>query len=133
MPRPSLLFTMVCDLQAKVEVLTERSKNTGVIFDRKAFSSETEFVLWFMSKNPSGEGLAGFVDIILFWAFSISDVGDASQFLIEVTIESFDDHWVMIAAAENVTINFQEVQCLPAHPKKLAVFIEDNGVAQAKS
>jgi len=36
-----------------------------------------------MSKNPSGEGLAGFVDIILFWAFSISDVGDASQFLIE--------------------------------------------------
>jgi hypothetical protein len=79
----TMLFSMVRDLQAKVEVLTERLKNTGVIFDRKAFSSETEFVLWFMSKNPSGEGLAGFVDIILFWAFSISDVGDASQFLIE--------------------------------------------------
>jgi len=79
----TMLFTMVHELQAKVEVLTERSKNTGVIFDRKAFSSETEFVLWFMSKNPSGEGLAGFVDIILFWAFSISNVGDASQFLIK--------------------------------------------------
>jgi len=36
-----------------------------------------------MSKNPSGEGLAGFVDIISFWAFSISDVDDASQFLIK--------------------------------------------------
>ena len=41
----SMLSTMVRDLQAKVEVLMERSKNTGVIFDRKAFLSETEFVL----------------------------------------------------------------------------------------
>jgi len=36
-----------------------------------------------MNKNPSGEGLAGFVDIILFWSFSSSGTGNASQFLIK--------------------------------------------------
>ena len=37
----------------------------------------------------------------------------------------------MVAAAENVTIDLQEVQCVPAHAKKLAVLIEDNCVAKA--
>jgi hypothetical protein len=35
----NMLFSMVCDLQAEVDVLTKRSKNTGVIFDRYAFAS----------------------------------------------------------------------------------------------
>ncbi len=60
----NLLFMMIRDLQAKVDILTEQSMSTGVIFDRRAFSSETEFVIWFLSKNPSGKALAGFVDII---------------------------------------------------------------------
>ncbi len=79
----SMLFTMVRDLQAKVDVLTDWSKGTGVIFNRKAFASESGFLLWFMAKNPSGEGLAGFVDIILFWTFWVSDTGDASQYLVD--------------------------------------------------
>jgi len=37
------LFGLIRDLQAKVEILTERFKNTGVIFQRLAFSSEAEF------------------------------------------------------------------------------------------
>ncbi len=34
------LFGLIQDLQARVDVLTERSKNTGVIFRQVAFSSE---------------------------------------------------------------------------------------------
>ncbi len=41
----NMLFTMVRDLQAKVDILTKGSKSTGVIFDLRAFSLETEFVL----------------------------------------------------------------------------------------
>jgi hypothetical protein len=33
------LFGMIRELQAKVDVLTERSKNTGVIFGQLAFAS----------------------------------------------------------------------------------------------
>ena len=40
-------FGMIRDLQAKVDILTERSKNTGVIFQHLAFSSEAEFALWY--------------------------------------------------------------------------------------
>ena len=50
--------------QPKVDVLTDRSKNTGVIFGELAFASESEFALWMTSVNPSGSGLAGFVDLI---------------------------------------------------------------------
>jgi hypothetical protein len=32
-----------------------------------------------------------------------------------------------------MTINLQEVQCLPANAKKLAVFVEDDGVAEIVS
>ena len=78
----SMRFTMVHDLQAKVDVLTDQSKGTGVIFNRKAFASESKFLLWFMAKNPSGEGFAGFVDIVSFWTYWISDTGDASQYLV---------------------------------------------------
>jgi hypothetical protein len=41
----NLLYLMMHDLQAKVDVLTERSKNTGIIFNRHAFASEAEFTL----------------------------------------------------------------------------------------
>jgi hypothetical protein len=75
----NLLFTMIRDLQVKVDILMERSKSTGVIFDRRAFSSETEFIIWFLSKNPSGKALAGFVDIISIWAYGTADHVDQTQ------------------------------------------------------
>jgi hypothetical protein len=37
------LFGLICDLQAKVDALTKHSKNTGVISQQVAFSSEVEF------------------------------------------------------------------------------------------
>ena len=45
------LFGLICELQAKVDVLTERSKNTGVIFQQVAFFSEAEFNYWYAHLN----------------------------------------------------------------------------------
>jgi hypothetical protein len=42
-PTMNYLFSVVQDLQSKVDVLTKRSKNTGVIFNQQAFSSKSEF------------------------------------------------------------------------------------------
>jgi hypothetical protein len=39
------LFRMIKELQAKVDILTEQSKNTGVIFGQCTFASETEFII----------------------------------------------------------------------------------------
>jgi hypothetical protein len=64
------LFGMLQDLQVKIDVLTERSKNTGMIFGELAFTSESEFALWMTSVNPSGSDLAGFADLISIWVFA---------------------------------------------------------------
>ncbi len=67
------LFGLIRELQAKVDVLTERSKNTGVIFQQVAFSSEAEF------SYSSGSGLAAFVDLVSIWTFaSVDQIGDTS-------------------------------------------------------
>jgi hypothetical protein len=78
------LFGLIRDLQAKVELLTERSKNTGVIFQQVAFSSEAEFSYWYAHANPSGSGLAAFVDLVLIWTFALGDQVDTSQWLNEI-------------------------------------------------
>jgi hypothetical protein len=75
------LFLMVCDLQAKVDLLTKRSKNTGVIFNRHAFASKLEFTVWYMGKNSSGDGLAAFVDVISIWSFGTTDQINSLQWL----------------------------------------------------
>jgi hypothetical protein len=75
---------MICELQAKVDLLTECSKNTGVIFGCHAFAYKAKFPIWFTQAKPSGEGLAGFVDIISIWAFGGSDSGTTSEWLHEV-------------------------------------------------
>ena len=67
------LFGLIRDLQAKVDVLTERSKNTGVIFQQVAFSSEAEFIYWYPHLNPSGSGLTDFVDSVSIWTFASGD------------------------------------------------------------
>ncbi len=64
--------------------LAEHSKSTRVIFDCKAFSSETELVLWFSIKNPSGEGLVAWVDIISIWAFGMPNHIDSTQWFTEL-------------------------------------------------
>ena len=78
------LFGLIRELQAKVDVLTERSKNTGVIFQQVAFSSEAEFSYWYAHLNPSGSGLAAFVDLVSIWTFASVDQIDTSQWLNEI-------------------------------------------------
>jgi hypothetical protein len=79
-----LVFSMICELKAKVEVLTDRSKNTGVIFEGRAFASESEFALWFAKENPSGSGVASFVDIVSLWGFSGVDHQDTTAMLTDL-------------------------------------------------
>jgi hypothetical protein len=75
------LFGMIKELQSKVVVLTEQSKNMGVIFGQLAFASESEFSYWMASLNPSDAGLAGFVDLISLWAFIAGDSVKTSTWL----------------------------------------------------
>jgi hypothetical protein len=77
------LFGMIQELQAKVDVLVERSKNTGVIFGQLAFAFESEFSLWMRAQNPSGSGLADFVDLISIWVFAAGDSVDTLTWLNE--------------------------------------------------
>jgi hypothetical protein len=79
----NMLFSMVCNLQAMVDLLTERSKNTVVIFNHHAFASKMEFTVWYMGKNPSGDGLAAFVDVISIWSFGATNQIDSLQWLHE--------------------------------------------------
>jgi hypothetical protein len=76
-----LVFSMICELKAKVEMLSDCSKNTGVIFQGCAFALESEFALWFAKENPSGVGLASFVDIVPIWGFSGADQQDTAAML----------------------------------------------------
>ncbi len=76
------LFAMVRTLEAKVQVLSDRTKNTGIPFGDITYASETEFNAAYHTANPSGAGPAGFVDIISMWQFSAaSHSGDASNWL----------------------------------------------------
>jgi hypothetical protein len=72
---------MIKELQAKVDISTEQSKNTGMIFGQLAFASELEFSYWMASLNPSGGGLAGFVDLISLWAFPAGDNVETATWL----------------------------------------------------
>ena len=78
------LFGLIQDLQAKVDVLTERSKNTEVIFQQVAFSSEAEFTYWYAPMNALGSGLVAFVDLVSNWTFALGDQVDTSQWLNEI-------------------------------------------------
>jgi hypothetical protein len=75
---------MIRDLQVKIGVLTKRSKNTGVIFDRQAFSSKAKFAIWFIKHDERGEGLAAWMDIISIWAFGTVDHINTTQWLTEI-------------------------------------------------
>jgi hypothetical protein len=79
------LFGLIQDLQeAKVDVLTERSKNMGVIFQQVAFSSEAEFTYWYVLMNALGSGLMVFVDLVSIWTLASGNQVDTSKFLNEI-------------------------------------------------
>jgi hypothetical protein len=75
------LFGLVKSLDAKVQILAERAKNTGVLFHEITYASEKEFCLAYHPLNPSVKGVAGFVDIISIWNFAAIDHGDSASWL----------------------------------------------------
>ena len=64
------MFGLIRSLKGKVQILSDRTKNTGIHFGDLAYASEKEFALANHAANPSGAGIAGFVDFISFWNFS---------------------------------------------------------------
>ena len=71
------LFCLVATLEAKVQILSEQAKNTGVLFHDVVYASEKEFALAYHPANSLGQGSAGFVDIISIWNFATIDHGDS--------------------------------------------------------
>jgi hypothetical protein len=80
------LFGFVRLLEAKVQILSNRTKNTGFQFGDLAFAPETEFVLAYPVANSSGVGTAGFVDFISIWQFSASGQAESSTWLTQERI-----------------------------------------------
>jgi len=64
------LFEMIRKIESKQDIQMDQSKCQGVIFRCLAFASEMEFIRWYAPLNPSGKGLAGFVDLITIWVYS---------------------------------------------------------------
>jgi hypothetical protein len=77
------LFGLVCLLEAKVQILYNCTKNTGVQFGDLIFASENEFALVYCAANPSGAGMAGFVDFILIWQFTALGQANSSTWLMQ--------------------------------------------------
>ena len=76
------MFGLICSFEGKGQIiLSDCTKNTGIHFGDLAYASEKEFALAYHAANPSGAGIAGFVDFISFWNFSAQLAGDTSAFL----------------------------------------------------
>jgi hypothetical protein len=77
----NMLFDLVQELQAKVDLLAKQAKNTGVIFNDVAFNSELEYSVWLAKHNPSRMGFAAMVDFDSIWAFADSELQDSSSWI----------------------------------------------------
>jgi hypothetical protein len=75
----NMLFNLVRELQGKVDLLTERAKHTGIVFNGVAFNSESELSARFALHNPSGAGCAAMVDFRSIWAYAESDTLDLEK------------------------------------------------------
>ncbi len=74
----NMLFNLVREMQAKVDLLLEQAKNLSIIFNDTAFNSESEYSVWLALHNPSGAGCAAMVDFQSIWAFAKSKSQDSS-------------------------------------------------------
>jgi len=77
------MLKMLREIDSRVQVLSDHSRSTGVVFHRLAFASEADFGYWYMANNPRGEGPAAFVDIVSIWAFASSESG-ATEWLVDL-------------------------------------------------
>jgi hypothetical protein len=70
-------------LETRIQTVSERSRSSGVVFQRLAFGSEADFGYWYLSNHPSGEGPAAFVDIVSIWSFASTESG-ATEWLVDL-------------------------------------------------
>ncbi len=80
----SVLFSLVLELQKKIDLLSEQAKNTGVVFNNVTFASETKFSVRLGTHNPAGMGFAAMVDLQLIWIFDKADIQDSSTWIIDM-------------------------------------------------
>lgn len=65
----SYMVSKLHTLAASMGTLESRMHTTGISFGGFNFTSDEEFATWFMSQNPRGFGMAGFVDVVSIWVF----------------------------------------------------------------
>ncbi len=51
---------------------------------------------------------------------------------VEISIDLFDQHWIVIATRKDVLVYLQEVNSFLENNKKLAILVEDDSVAEAE-
>ncbi len=88
------LFGLVRSLEAKVQVLSDRTKNTGVQFGDLTFASESKFGNAYQTANPTGTGPAGFVDFIYIWQFAATGQANSSIWLMQET--QCQGYWFLV-------------------------------------
>ena len=52
---------------------------------------------------------------------------------VEISIDLFDQHWIVIATRKDVLVYLQEVNSFLENYKKLAILVEDDSVAEAET
>ncbi len=77
------VITQLAALETRIQTVSERSRSSGVVFQRLAFGSEADFGYWYLSNHPSGEGPAAFVDIVSIWSFASTESG-ATEWLVDL-------------------------------------------------
>lgn len=64
------ILAMITDTNTRLTELSERTAGSGITFEDLTFASESDFADWYLKGNPSGSGLAGFVDFVSIWGFA---------------------------------------------------------------
>jgi hypothetical protein len=75
------IFGLVQSLEAKVQVLSDCTKKTGVQWGDLAFASKSKFGNAYQAANPTGVGTVGFVDFFSIWQFAAMGQADSSTWL----------------------------------------------------
>ena len=79
----TLLYNRVVDLERTVKLLNDRSQGSGTSFGRWSYAGEKEFGSWRFRLDPSGLGMAAFVDAVSIWKFGNVVGQDAAEYLNE--------------------------------------------------
>ena len=78
------VFSTLRSMSQTVGKLATRYQNSGVVYGGHSFPSVEEFSKWYMSHNPSGAGVAAFVDFVSIWAFVNVSTETSAEWLASV-------------------------------------------------